>query len=64
VWVIERSEEARFALNARDPFRIVAEPVGDNLERDVATEFGIAGAIDVPHPAGPEGRVDLVRAGV
>jgi hypothetical protein len=62
VRMIERSEEARFALKARDPLRIVAEPVGDNLDRDVAAQPGIAGAIDLSHPAGPDGRVDLIQA--
>src|SRR4029077_10408731 len=38
------------------------ERVGDDLQRDVATELRVARAIDLAHAAGAEGREDLVRA--
>jgi hypothetical protein len=49
VRVVERSQHLRFAAKARQAFRVVAELSGQNLERHVAIQLGVAGAIDFAH---------------
>ena len=60
--MIERGEDLRFALEAREAIGIVGEGLGQDLDRDVAIELRIARAIDLAHAAGPKGREDFVRA--
>ena len=58
VRMIERRQHLRLALEARDAIGIERERVGDDLQRDVATELRIARAIDLAHAAGAEGGED------
>ena len=57
--MIERCEELRFALEARDAFGVIGQCRGQQLQRNVAAERGVARAIDLAHAAGAEQRDDL-----
>ncbi len=60
--MIQRREQLRFALEAGQPIGIAGEEVGQDLERDVAPEPRVAGAIDLSHAAGAERGDDLIGA--
>ena len=62
VRMIERGEHLRFALKPREPLGIGRERVGQDLQRDVATELRVARAIHLAHPARAEQADDLVDA--
>src|SRR5207247_3685569 len=55
--------EARFLFESHQALAIRARVLRKNLDRDVATEVAVAGAVHLSHHAGPDGRVDLERAG-
>jgi hypothetical protein len=55
--MIQRGYCARFLLEA-----IAVGGVGENLERDVAAEARIAGAVDFAHSTRPERGDDFVGA--
>ena len=59
--MVQRGEELRFACEAGEAFRIAAERVGDDLDRDVAPQFRVARAIDFAHAASAQRRDDLIR---
>ena len=61
VRMIERGQDLRFAPKSGEPLRIGREEGGKDFERDLAIEFGIPGAIDLAHTAGPDSRQDFVR---
>ena len=56
VRVVERREDLRFALEAREAIGIGGERVGQDLERDVAIQLRVARAIHLAHAAGAEQR--------
>ena len=56
--MIERGEQVRLTLGPREPLRVVGECVGQDFERDVAPEFGVPRAIDLPHSAAAQQRDD------
>jgi len=60
VRVTERGEELRFALEARDALTVGDEGFRNDFQRNVASEFGITGAIDLAHSACAQRRLDLV----
>ena len=60
--MVERGEDLRFALEAREPLGIRAKPSGSDLERDVAIELRVARAIDLAHAACAKRGQNLVRA--
>ena len=62
VRMIERGEHLRFAGESRDAIRVVRKAVGQDLERNVATELRIAGAIHCSHSAFAQFRSDAIRA--
>jgi hypothetical protein len=62
VWMIERGEDLRFAMTARAPVGIGGERIRQDFQRDVATEFGIAGAIHLTHSAFANGGNNLIGA--
>ena len=62
VRMVQRRERPRLALEPHQPVGVGGERVGQDLERHVASELGVAGAIDLPHAAGAERRHDLVGA--
>src|SRR5438309_5949758 len=59
--MVERGQHLRLALEACAPVRIERERIGNDFERDVATELRIARAIHLAHPARAERRDDLIR---
>src|SRR5678815_6127926 len=60
--VIERGQEPRFALEARQPVGILRDYFGEYLEGNVTTEPGITGAIHLAHSTGADLLDDLVVA--
>ena len=58
--MIQRGEQARFALETCQPFGIGDEQRRKNFEGDVSLQPQIAGAVDLTHPARPERSGDLV----
>jgi hypothetical protein len=62
VRVGQRGDGTRFGFEPSACDRIVRQRVGDDLDRDVALQPRIAGAIHLAHPAGTEQVEDLVRA--
>ncbi len=62
VRVVEAGEEPRLALEALQAGGVVAERVGERLDRHLAPERRIDGAVDAPHAAGAEEAEDLVPA--
>ena len=59
--MIERREDVCFALEARHALGIQREGIGQDLDRDVATQSGVSGAIHLAHAAGAKGGEDLIR---
>src|SRR5262249_30598360 len=49
VRMIQRREGSRLAFEARKAFGVRGERVRQNLDRDVALEFGVMGAVDLTH---------------
>src|SRR5262245_7006436 len=62
--MIQGGECFCFALETRATVRIRDEQLGQHLDRDVAIELCIPGAIDLAHPARAESRENLVGAKV
>ena len=62
VGMIQRGKHARFALKPRAPLSVARKHGGQNLDGDIAAEFGIARAIDLTHAASAEQREDPIRA--
>ena len=60
--VIQRGEELRLAPEARDAFRIVAEAIRHEFDRDVPSKLRVVGTIDFAHPAAAERRDDFIGA--
>ena len=55
VRVVQRGQGLGFALEPREAIRVGGERHGENLDRNVAPQLGIARAIDLAHAAGAEG---------
>ena len=62
VRMIQGGEHSGFSLEAGDAIWIGRERLGKHLERNVAVERGVAGAIHFAHTASPERVAHLVRA--
>ena len=60
VRVVERGEEVRLALEAREALGVLRHLRRQHLDRDVAAEVRVGGAVDLAHPAGAEGGGDPV----
>ena len=58
----ERGGGLRFALEAHHPVRVARKLLGQDLERDLALELAVAGAVDLAHPARAERGDDLVTS--
>jgi hypothetical protein len=54
VGVVERSQNLGFTLEASHALGIAKEGRGEDFEGDVALERGIAGFVDLAHPAFPK----------
>ena len=60
--VIERRNRLRLTLEPGDPLGVGEERLRQNLQRDIASEPRVAGAVDVAHLARATEADDLVRA--
>ena len=60
VRMVERREHLRLAFESRQPLGIVGEQVGQDLERDLAAQLGVAGAVDLAHAARAKRASDLI----
>ena len=58
--MVHRGQDAGFALEADEPLAITSHFRQQHLQRDVAIEFRISGAIHLSHAAGAKRRHDLV----
>jgi hypothetical protein len=61
VGMVQRRKHLRFAAEPGEPIGIGRHAIGKDLQRDVAIEFGIAGAVDLAHAAFAQLRRNLVR---
>ena len=59
--MVERGEELRVALETSETVNVGGEELRQDFQRDVATELRVARAVDLAHPAGPEGGQNFVR---
>jgi hypothetical protein len=59
--MIERRQQPRLPLEARQPVGIGGESGRENLDRDITTEPAVSGAVDLAHTADAETSDDLVR---
>jgi len=62
VRVIQPGDGLRFALEPRPAVRVRGDLGREDLDGNRAVEAGITGLVDLAHPAGPNGGLDLVRA--
>ena len=60
--MVELGEELRFALESRQALLVLGERCGQDLDRDLAPELGVGGAIDLAHAALAQLGGDLVGA--
>ena len=60
--MVERREQLRLTFEPGQPVRITGEPVGEDLDGDVAIELRVARAIHLAHAPGAEQGLHLVRA--
>jgi hypothetical protein len=60
--VAERGDHPGLALEALQELLVLGERGGEDLDRDVPAEPGVARAPDFAHSAGAERRCDLVRS--
>jgi hypothetical protein len=62
VRMIECGEDLRFAPETRDAFGICGDVGRQNLDRHLAAQHGVCGAIDFAHPTRAEPRVHAIGA--
>jgi len=60
--MVQGGEHLRLALEPGEPVLIEREGLGEDLQRDVATELGVARPIHIAHAAGVDFGGNLVRA--
>ncbi|MEO6236337.1 MAG: hypothetical protein ABIQ52_05015 [Vicinamibacterales bacterium] len=58
--MVEGGEYFRFAREPREPFGVARERLRQNLQRHVAIQRRVAGAIDLAHAASTDFRADFV----
>ena len=59
--MIQRGQDLRFTLEAREPVGIEGEDVGEDFQRDIAIELRVSRAIDLAHAARAKRGNDFVR---
>ena len=62
MWVIQRREGLRFAVQPGEPFDVASERVREHLNRDVAIQPRVPRAKHLAHSAGANRGDDDVRA--
>ena len=60
--VIQRCQQAGFALEARHSIAVRREPRWQDFEGDIAAKLRVARAIDLAHSSGAKQRQNLVGA--
>ena len=60
IGMVERSERLRLAREPRQAIGVARERVREDLQRDVAIELRVAGAVDLSHAAFADQRGDFV----
>ena len=60
--MMQRCQQLRLALEARQPIPVADQPRRQRLDRNVAVEFGVAGEVDHTHAAAAYLAGDLVGA--
>ena len=59
--MVERRQGLRFAVKAGEPFRILRERVGQDLDGDLPTEIGVGRALHFAHASHADLGGDFVR---
>ena len=59
-WMVQRGGGLRLALEAGPVLLIVGDPLGQEFQRDLASEAGVLGRVHLAHPPGAEGSEELV----
>ncbi len=62
VRVVEGGQELGLALEAGEALGILRQLCREDLDRDLAAELRVSGAVHLAHPSGAEGGDDLVGA--
>ena len=62
VRVIQRGQDPRFATESGETFAVPGDIGAQHLDGDIALQLAVAGAVDLAHAAGAEGRENRVRA--
>ena len=60
--MVERRRGARFLLEAKEPRLVVDQLRREDLQRHVAVQRGVGGAVDLSHSSRTDGADDLVAA--
>jgi hypothetical protein len=60
--MVERGEDLGFALEASHTLSVCGEGFRQNLQRYVALQFRVLGAVNLAHPARADQADNLVRA--
>ena len=62
VRMVQRREQLRFAMKARQALRVAGDFRQQHFDRDVAVELRVARAVHLAHAACPEQRLNLIPA--
>src|SRR5919204_6203368 len=60
VWMVERPCCAHFLFEATEPLEVHREALRQHLDRDIATDAWVAGAVDFAHPPRADQAYNLV----
>src|ERR671925_339370 len=60
VWMVERPCCAHFLFEATESLEVRRKALRQYLDRDIATDAGVAGAVDFAHPSRADQPYDLV----
>jgi hypothetical protein len=60
--MVQRGEDTRLSLESCQPVPIIDEGWRQDLDGDIAPEFGVAGAENLAHSTGTEWRDDFIDA--
>ena len=60
--MVQRGKRLRLALESSQALNIRGDGRGQDFDRDLASEIGIGGAVDLTHPPGAQRTGHLVRS--
>ena len=61
IGMVQRGENFGLALKPCQTLRVLSQGSGQNLDRHLAIELRVSGAIYLAQPAGPDGRKDFIE---